>query len=189
MLTKHLVLTTAVRTVEQLHPVGRVEDEVKVVELDRVGDVVVHAVQAVAPLGRLATHGLVRVEPAPARVLLQAVHEVVHVRIPRTDRVLVLRHDVIQQLAVKQRQRDHVAALGHGGVDGPERLQCVGIEVLWVRHVVEPRVAVAHVVADETEPHKGRVVRLLVARHRLHQFHGGRHSSAVHTDVLEVCDR
>ncbi len=83
-------------TVEKFDPVRRVEDKVEVLELDGRGNVAVDLVEVIAPLGGLAPHRLVGVQPAPARVLLQTVHEVVDIRVATANGVLMIQDDEIQ---------------------------------------------------------------------------------------------
>lgn len=171
---------------EQCRPVRGVEDELEVLEGLSVRDVLVDIVEAVGDLRGVGAHHAVRVEPAPAGVLSLAVHQVVEGLVGSAHGVLLCVHCVVQQLAVEQRQRHHVRALWHDGVNRVQRGHGVGVEVVGLGHVVEPRVAVADVVADEGQPHQGRLVELLVATHGVHQFHRGSNARAVDADVLEV---
>ncbi len=82
----------------------------------------------------------------------------------------MFRHDVIEQLSVEKGQCHHVTALDNFGVNGAQRLDCVGVEVFGFGHVVEAWMAIAHVVADEGEPHEGLMIRRGNASHRVHEL-------------------
>jgi hypothetical protein len=93
---------------EQRGPLRSVQRELEVLEVLFPLDAAVHVVQRVGDLGGVLAHRLVGVQPAPARVLLQHVHQVVDIVVRAADGVDMLVHDVVQELAIEQSHGDHV---------------------------------------------------------------------------------
>ena len=170
---------------------GRVHLDVLELVLDVAGHLGELRVEGFGDAVGPVADALVRVHPSPAGARLEAVEVVVEgligdVLVEVADRMDARVHCLVQDAAVDEGGEDDDRVLRELRISREDRLVDRGVVLLWGRHAVEVRAAVAHVVANHREEGEDRLVGVAVTREEVDPLDELADARAVDAQVLVV---